>query len=107
MDYKINEAQQANVGTLEKLDIWYKNKQDTPPRKKKKKKQKTHKPKSHHTLLPSESFSTGERRNNFYINNNHDWVRDLLRGIFEQFQLPEDCLCNNLQKKKKKPHTRI
>lgn len=34
--------------------------------------QKKNKPKSHHALLPSESFLTGERRNNFYINNNHD-----------------------------------
>lgn len=40
MDYKINEAQQANVGTLEKLDIWYKNKQDTPPSQKEKKETK-------------------------------------------------------------------
>lgn len=105
MDYKINEAQQANVGTLEKLDIWYKNKQDTP-RAKRKKNKKT-KPKSHHTLLPSESFLTGKRRNNFYINNNHDWVRDLLRGMLEQFQLPEDCLCNNFQKQNKNPHKNI
>lgn len=43
----------------------------TPPAQKKQKKPKT-KPKSHHALLPSESFLTGERRNNFYINNNHD-----------------------------------
>lgn len=97
MDYKINEAKQANVGTLEKLDIWYKKQTRHPPRKKTKQKNK---PKSHHALLPSESFLTGER-NNFFINNNHDWVRDLLRGMLEQFQLPEDCLCNNFQKKNK------
>lgn len=53
---------------LRSLTFDIKNKQDTPRTKKENKKNK---PKSHHALLPSESFLTGER-NNFFINNNHD-----------------------------------